>query len=250
MLLVASLAVAACGVSAAPSPSPAEPTSGGVARPTRSVLPLPSHSARPTPSPTPTTPPSPTPNPTPSPTVTPAPTPTPVPTPPTAEALWSRVTAGVTDAGRLRLRVIGPAPGELRYVEKASATAIGGEVVFVCSGGTAYDGQSGWMAVPGAWSCGVDALVAGFRLTGQPLDAWSAELSPDEEIMERVELLGDGTWRWSYRGRSPFAGGLVRTMIVVDPASGQLRSASRSDPTGQTTYGISYAEAFPAIVVP
>ncbi len=158
--------------------------------------------------------------------------------------------AGVRDAGRLRLRVIGPAPGELRYVDDASATVIGGNLVFVCSGSAAFDGQSGWSELSGKWTCGVDALVAGFRRTGQPLDAWSERLMADEGIIERLELPGDGTWRWSYRGRSPYAGGEVRTVVVLDPMTGQLRSAQRSDPTGDTTYGISYSEVFPAIAVP
>jgi hypothetical protein len=126
---------------------------------------------------------------------------------------------------------------------------IDGDVVFVCRDGKAYDGQSGWMEVPGDWTCGTGALAAGFRLTGQPLDAWGPSLPPDEAIVESV-VVADGLWRWEYRGRNPFAGGAVRTSVVLDPATGQIRSASRSDPTGDTTYGISYRESFPSIAVP
>jgi hypothetical protein len=87
-------------------------------------------------------------------------------------------------------------------------------------------------------------------MTGQPLDAWSADLPPDEEIEESLSVTPDGTWMWDYRGRNPFAGGRVRTTVVLDPATGQIRSASRIDPTGETTYGISYVESFPAIRLP
>jgi hypothetical protein len=125
-----------------------------------------------------------------------------------------------------------------------------GQVVFVCRDGHAWDNQSGWVEVPGTWSCGRDALVSGFRLTGQPLDAWSRDLPPDESIVERVSLQGDGTWRWDYEARNPFVGGAVRTVVVLDPATGEIRSAQRIDPMGETTYGVSYSEAFPPIAVP
>jgi hypothetical protein len=212
-----------------PSPSPeVGATSGPSPSPSPTVEPFPSESVFPT--------------------ATPAPTGTPVA--PTVDAFWDAAETAVHTAGRLRIRVIGPAPGELRYEVDASATVINGNVVFVCRDGRAYDGQSAWMEVPGSWTCGAAALVAGFRQTGQPLDAWSPELPPDEEIEQSVTLRADGTWQWEYRGRNPFAGGRVHTLVVLDPADGQIRSASRIDPTGETTYGISYSESFPRIAIP
>lgn len=103
--------------------------------------------------------------------------------------------------------------------------------------------------MPGDWTCGTGALVAGFRQTGQPLDAWGPSLPPDDGIEESV-VVANGLWRWEYRGRNPFAGGTVRTVVLLDPATGEIRSASRSDGTGETTYGISYRESFARIAVP
>jgi len=156
----------------------------------------------------------------------------------------------VERAGRLRIQVVGPSPGELRYQPDRSATVIDGAIVFVCLDGGAYDGQSGFEQIPGAWSCGTEALVRGFRQMGQPLDAWSPELESDEGIEESVAVAEDGTWRWEYGASSPLVGGEVRASLVLDPASGQIRSASRTDPTGSTTYTISYSEPFPPIVLP
>ena len=170
--------------------------------------------------------------------------------PPTIEAFWTAAAGAVEEAGRLRVRVIGPAPGELRYQPDRSATAIDGLVVFVCIDGRAYDGQSGFTELPGTWTCGPEALVRGFRQAGQPLDAWNAELPPDQGIEETIALEPDGTWRWGYRARSLFAGGEVLTTVMLDPAIGQIRSASRTDPTGDTTYGLSYTEPFPDIALP
>jgi hypothetical protein len=247
--LLAAVAVAGCGATASPSPSPSRPPDpSATASPSASVaIPDPPSQG---PTPTPTETPSPTPSPTRSPTPTPVPTATPEPTPPTLDAFWSAVRSGIERHGRLRIRVIGPAPGELRYELDASATVIDGTVVFVCVDEGAFDGQSGFEALPGAWSCGVAALQQGLRTTGQPLDAWSDELPEDDGIRETVVRTADGLWQWDYRAINPFAGGEVRTRIVVDPADGEIRSGSRSDPIGDTTYGISYAETFPPIALP
>jgi hypothetical protein len=244
-LLAVVLSIAACANAPTPSASPS-PTS----RATQSPVATPSSPPLATPTPSPTHSPSPPASPSPSPTLTPAPTATPEPTAPTAEAFWAAAASAVEASSRLRVRVIGPAPGELRYQSDRSATVIDGNVVFVCLDGRAYDGQSGFEELPGAWTCGSGALVRGFRLMGQALDAWNAELPPDQDIVEVLTLEADGTWRWDYRARNPFAGGDVRTVVVIDPASGQIRSASRTDPTGATTYGISYSEAFAAIALP
>jgi hypothetical protein len=251
LLLVITL-VGACGPSAArTSPTPPAAATPSPAPVAATASPTPS--ARST-APSPAASPSVAPSSTPSASVVPSPTPTVAPTappsPPTAAAFWDAAAQAIRSSGRLRVRVIGPAPGELLYELNASATAIDGEVVFVCRDGQAFDGQSGWIEVPGSWTCGADALVAGFRTTGQPLDAWSPELPPDEDIEETLTVAADGTWRWDYSARNPFAGGRVRTIVILDAATGQIRSASRLDPTGETTYGISYSTSFPAIRVP
>ncbi len=195
----------------------------------------------------------------PTPAATPAtpvamPSPSPSPTPaarPTLETFWSAVTRGVETAGHLRIRVIGPNPGILRYEPAASETLIDDRVAFICVDGAAYDGQSGSFArVPGTWSCGGDALVSGFRRNGEPLDSWSKGLPGDEDVTETVSLEPDGRWRWDYVARSPVFGGPVKATVWVDPASGQIRDAVRTDPTGDTRYGINYSETFPPIETP
>jgi hypothetical protein len=151
----------------------------------------------------------------------------------------------------MRLTVIGPSPGVLRYEPAASATVVDGQLVFICANGSAYDGQGGsFIAVPGAWTCGGPALVAGYRNTGQPVDAWSGDSPTDAAITETAALEPDGRWRWDYAGQSAVYGGAVRSTVWVDPVGGRILEARRSDPTGETTYGISYDEAFPPIAAP
>jgi len=233
-LLLSALLVVAC----APAPSPAAPSA------TTAVLPSPS-SGPTSPPPATLAPPSPS---------TPVPSPSPVPSPtpaPTVEAFWAAVRRGLDEAGHLRITVIGPSPGVLRYQPDASATVADGKVVFVCLGGRAWDGQGGsFVAVPGAWSCGADALIDGFRHSGQPVDAWSRDLPADQSIVEQVILEPDGRWRWEYHARSLAFGGSVTTTVWVDPAGGRILDARRSDPTGETRYGISYSEPLPPIVAP
>lgn len=187
------------------------------------------------------------PSPSPSPSLEPSPTP--VPTAPTAEAFWEAVADGLRAAGHLRIEVVGPSAGELRYEAEASATAQDGTLVFVCIGGKAYDGQSGWAEVPGSWTCGAEAIVNGFRTLGQPIDAWSADLPADSGIEETIALTPEGLWVWTYRAASPFSG-KVSTIVTLDPTTGWIVSAGRTDDTGETTYGISYAETFPPIAKP
>ena len=227
------LLVAGCGPVAGSPPASATP-------PGTSPTPVAAATVPPTPAP-PATLPSPTPAPA---TSTPSAT-------PTADAFWEAVRRGLDEAGRLRITVIGPSPGVLRYQPDASATVADGNVVFVCVGDRAWDGQGGsFVAVPGAWECGAGALVDGFRNSGQPVDAWSRDLPADQSIVEQVTLEPDGRWRWEYRARSLAFGGTVTTTVWVDPASGRILDARRSDPTGETRYGISYSEAFPPIVAP
>ncbi len=138
----------------------------------------------------------------------------------------------------------------LRFEPDASATVVDDQVVFVCVDGRAYDGQSGFERVPGTWECGSAALVQGFRVAGLPRDAFNDSLPPDDEIHETVTRLEDGSWRWSYRALNPVFGGRITAVVVIDPTTGEIRSASRGDPTGETTYGISYTETFPKIALP
>jgi len=200
----------------------------------------------------PTTGPTPAPpSPAPSPTPTPTPTRTPNPTAPAVETFWDAVLRGIDVAGHLRITVIGPSPGVLRYEPHASATVVDDRVGFVCVEGAAFDGQSGsFVPVPGAWECGGAALVGGFRNTGQPVDAWSEALPTDDSVAETTTLEPDGRWRWDYTAHSAVFGGTVTTSVWVDPTSGQILDARRDDPTGSTRYGISYATAFPPITRP
>ena len=129
-------------------------------------------------------------------------TPSPSPAPsPTVARFWDAALSGLASVGHLRLTVIGPNPGVLRYQPTASATVADGVVVFICTGGAAFDGQGGsFTAVPGSWDCGGRALVGGFRHTGQPVDAWSASDATgvsDSKIVEKVTTESDGRWRWS-----------------------------------------------------
>jgi len=168
---------------------------------------------------------------------------------PSADAFWSAAAHGVDAAGRVAVVVRGPSSGEIRYEAAASATAIDGQVTFVCHGGRAWDGQSGFAEVPGTWTCGSDALVRGFRLMGQPLDAWSPELPSDQRIRETVTVSG-GRWTWTYRATSPTAGGAVATTVSLDLASGRITAAARTDPVGRTIYAVGYEASFPEITQP
>ena len=172
-----------------------------------------------------------------------------MPTSPTADAFWEAVADGLRAAGHLRIEVVGPSAGELRYEAEASAPAQDGALVFVCVGGKAYDGQSGWAAVPGSWTCGAEAMASGFRTLGQPVDAWSANLPADSGIEEAIALTPEGTWVWTYRASSPFSG-KVSTIVTFEPVTGRVVSAGRIDDTGETTYRFDYAETFPPIAKP
>src|SRR5487761_2396365 len=131
-----------------------------------------------------------------------------------------------------------------------SATIVAGQVAFVCAGGAAYDGQSGFARVPGTWECGAAALVAGFRRIGQPADSWNETSPADSAVTEAVKAASDGTWTWTYAGTSPFLGGHVTATVHLDARSGRILDARRVDPTGTTTYSFDYAVTFPALAVP
>jgi hypothetical protein len=116
--------------------------------------------------------------------------------------------------------------------------------------GKAYEGASGgFSALPGSWTCGAGALVEGFRRNGQPLDAWN-ETIPTDSSRETLGLAPNGDWTWQYDGSSATYGGSVRTAVVLDPATGQIREASRIDPLGETAYAVTYGLSLPPIVAP
>lgn len=179
-----------------------------------------------------------------------APTARPSAVAPTLKSFWTAVARGLTTAKRLEVTVSGPNPGVLRFEPAASATIVAGQVAFVCVGGAAFDGQSGFARVPGAWKCGADALVSGFRLIGQPADSWSATSPTDAAITESVKAAADGTWTWAYRGISAFLGGAVTARVSLDTRTGRILAARRTDPTGTTTYTFDYEVTFPALAVP
>ena len=186
--------------------------------------------------------------PTPSPALSPAPS----AKPPccTPSSFWAAVTRGLTAARHLQVTASGPSPGVLRFEPSASATMVNGTVVFVCIGGAAYDGQSGFARVPGKWTCGAGALASGFRQIGQPADSWSANSPGDASITESVTVGSDRLWTWAYTGISPFLGGRITARVSLDPATGRIRTAQRTDPTGTTTYAFDYVRTFPALAVP
>jgi len=167
----------------------------------------------------------------------------------TPASFWAAVVRGLTAAKHLQVTVAGPNPGMLRFEPSSSATIVGGGVVFVCTGGAAFDGQSGFARVPGSWACGAAALVAGFRRIGQPADSWNETSPTDRTITETVTVTG-GTWTWAYAGTSPFLGGDVTAIVHLDAKSGRILDARRVDPSGATTYSFDYAMTFPALAVP
>jgi hypothetical protein len=169
---------------------------------------------------------------------------------PTVKSFWAAVSRGLTAAGHLQVTISGPNPGVLRYQPTASATLANGQIGFVCVGGAAFDGQSGFARVPGAWVCGAGALVSSFRKIGEPADSWNAASPTDAAITESVGVASDGTWTWSYGGTSVFLGGKVSVRVSLDPKSGRILTARRVDPTGTTTYAFDYSLAFPALAVP
>lgn len=248
-VLAAGVLLAACGADSAtpglttsPSPAPRTATPTTSPSPAPTANPTPTSTASPAPTATPTRTASPTPSATRTPPSPGAPTPLP-------DGFWGLVERGIRAAGRLEVAITGPNAGTLRYEADASATVIEGVVGFVCLARRAYDGQSGFTAIPGSWTCGAAALVAGFRTIGQPLDAWNATLPSDDAQRESVTVKGN-TWTWSYRATSPYYGGRVTAVVTLDRQTLRVTAATREDPTGVTTYTFRYRAAFPAIAIP
>jgi len=255
VVLLAGVVAAACAGPVATSFPPVAPA----------LTPVPA--ATPTPSPAPSTPgaspsatvpatpsgiPAPTPAPSPVPTTIPEPSPSPtaIPTPagPTADDFWALVRRGVVSAGSLEV-AIGGSDATLRFEPTASATAIDGVVGFVCMNRRAYDGQSGFTALPGTWTCGPGALSAGFRAIGQPADAWNDDIPTDRARRESV-VGDDSIWTWRYGATSPYVRGEVTASVTVDRATGRVTAARRTDPTAVTRYTFRYGADFPPIKVP
>jgi hypothetical protein len=171
---------------------------------------------------------------------------------PTSTSFWAAIRAALDGpGGRLSIAVRGEFAAELRYEPTASATVVDGSLQFVCRAGRAYDGQAGFSQLDGRWACGSDALVRGFRTMGQPVDAWSPDLPLDSTVRETYDALDDGSWRWRYRAENPILGeGQIRVSVVIDPTTGRILTASRSDPLGTTTWTPTYGASFPSIAVP
>jgi hypothetical protein len=168
----------------------------------------------------------------------------------TPASFWAAAVRGLTTAKHLQVTMAGPNAGMLRFEPNASATIVAGAIAFVCTGGAAFDGQSAFARVPGAWQCGASALVAGFRRIGEPADSWNATSPADSAVTEAVHVASDGTWTWTYAGTSPFLGGHVTASVHLDAKTGRILDARRVDPTGTTTYSFDYALTFPALTVP
>lgn len=252
-LLAALLLLAACAPAATPPPATLAPAAEPPAA-TLPPAPVPTASAAVAATPAATSSPTPSPAPTPTAAASPSPrtarpAPTATPAGPTVAGFWSRVRDAVERAGGLEVEIAGPNAAVLRFTQRTSATVVDGVVGFVCVGGRAYDGQSGFTALPGAWTCGAPALVSGFRSIGQPIDAWSDTLPVDRGRSESVAAAG-GRWTWRYRATSPYYGGAVSATVTIDAATGRVVAARREDPTGGTRYTFHYGVEFPPITVP
>jgi hypothetical protein len=247
---VAAVLVSACGAAPTPGPSAAGPTAP--VTPDAAVTPTPSpppEATSPSPTAGATATPRPSPTPAPSPTASSTVVPSPGADTPTPDTFWTLVERGIRAAGTLEIGIDGPNAGTLRFEPGASATVIEDVVGFVCVGGRAYDGQSAFTRLPGRWTCGAPALVAGFRGIGQPIDAWNATIPTDTRRRERLEIRGD-RWTWTYRANSPFYGGAVTATVILDRSTRRVVEARRTDPTGATTYDFRYGSDFPPIAVP
>jgi hypothetical protein len=237
------------------TPAPAATSSSSQTPAAAAPTPPATTSPAPTPSPAPTlipgtpTAPASAGRPTPRPTAAPSPTAVPTPDGGTVTGFWALVEHGIRGGQRLQVAIAGPTAGTLRFETTASSTVIEGVVGSVCLGGHLYDGLSGFAALPGKWTCGPKALVAGFRNIGQPVDSWSAVIHSDRARRETV-VQTPSTWTWRYAATSPDLGGAVTTDVTLDRATGRITSARRTDPTGVTTYSFTYGATFPRIAVP
>jgi len=169
---------------------------------------------------------------------------------PDAKSFWARATAALKATGRLRVSVVRPDALELRYEPGASASVVGGVITTICIRSAWYDVQGHRASqIRGKWSCGSAALVAAFRKTGQPLEAYNSTLPVYTSIGETVTVQTK-TWRWTFTALSRDLGGTVTTSVVLDAVTGRLLSAQRTDPRGTTQYGFSYTSIFLPIALP
>lgn len=169
---------------------------------------------------------------------------------PTTNAFWTAVRGGLTSAGHLVLTAKGASPVTLRFLLRASEALVAGDAVSICANGMSWQGAGGHFAnVPGAWSCGADALVTGFRATGGPIDAWNPDFPPGGTVTEKVTVTADGRWRWTFAGRATLEGD-VDASLLLDPASRRLVGGSRSGELGKTTFSFDYTAPVAPIVAP
>lgn len=233
-LVAASISLGGCGDATDASRAP-EPSTGPSA-PAPSEIPSPAGTSAPAESP------SPSPSATATPTVSPA-------TAIEPDRFWEAVRAGARSAGHLIVTATGASPVVIRYRTDAAIALVEGDVVSLCAGGVSYAGAAGSLgAVPGAWRCGFDALIAGFRMTGSPIDAWSPDFPSEGSEEERVAALDDGRWRWTLSTVGLEGDGTAT--LLFDPASGRLIEGTRKDELGATSWAFDYATRVEPIVAP
>jgi hypothetical protein len=181
----------------------------------------------------------------------------PVPSPsagapaPSVAAFWSLARIALSRSRRLRIVAVGVGTRELRFEPDASGVVAAGVLSSICLTGTSYT-LTGLKAatVPGKWTCGTAAMIAGFRKSGQPVYAWNSRMPADTKIRERVRLRVPGRWTWDYTATSTALGGAVRVSLEIDAVTGRLVSGLRTDPTGATRYSFSYTTIFSPIALP
>lgn len=228
--LVLALAIAACAPSAVPTPSGSSASVQPSSASTEASSAPPSDSGSPSAGAS-----------------TPAPTST---ARPSANAFWTAVGQGLATAGHLVLTAKGASPVTLRFLPKSSAALVAGDTVSICVAGASWQGASGHFAnVSGTWMCGAEALVAGFRATGGPIDAWNPDFPPGGTISEKVSVTSDGRWRWTFAGRGTLEGD-VDASLLLDPVSRRLVGGSRTGELGKTTFSFDYAAPVAPIVAP
>ena len=189
--------------------------------------------------------------PSPSPTDQPSPTASPAPSVPTDGAgFWAIAGDTMRRAGQVFLMGEGPTDERIQYEPTASAVVIGDAPVVVCIDGIEYEGPNGWQPAQGPFTCGVDALVDGFRSLGFPVGGYSADFEQNKQVKETVSVDPDGRWRWDYTANSPQFSGTVSATVWLDPASGKIVDATRTDPIGKTTWTVDYDATFPPVAVP
>jgi hypothetical protein len=172
------------------------------------------------------------------------------PAPTDAAAFWAIAGDTMRRAGQTFLTGTGPTNDRIQYEPTASASLIGEAPVVVCIDGVEYEGPNGFQPAPGPFSCGVDAFVDGFRSLGFPVVGYSTDFEQNRNVKETVSVAPDGRWRWDYAADSPQFSGPVSASVWLDPASGKIVEATRTDPIGKTSWTVDYDATFPPVALP